>query len=289
VPRLSGFCCRQLAELGAGSFRNLHYGAKPSSNTPRKSNENGSVEKSHDLLKKALDQRLRLRGSRDFPTRSAYEDFFKSVIYRRNKDRKERLAEELKLLKELPRRSWNEPQELFVSVSPWSTVTILRSIYSVPSRLVGAKLRALVHSNKVELYFGKNRVQEMVRVRPGETIINYRHVIGQLVRKPGAFKNYRFRDELFPSKVYRTAFDRLKDSGYEETEYLRLLHLAAMEGESKVEVALGLLLEMQEVPSERAVKELLYTKHSVPDVVVLEPNLGNYDHLLASQSTEVLL
>lgn len=266
-----------------------HYGVNPSSNTPRKSNENGSVEKSHDLLKKALDQRLRLRGSRDFPTRSAYEDFVKSVIYRRNKERKERLTEELKLLKELPRRSWNEPQELFVSVSPWSTVTILRSIYSVPSRLVGAKLRALVHAQQVELYFGKNRVQEMVRVRPGEKIINYRHVIGQLIRKPGAFKNYRFRDELFPSKVYRTAFDRLKDSGYEETEYLRVLHLAAMEGESKVEIALGLLLEMQQVPSECAVKELLSTKHSVPEIVVLEPNLSNYDHLLASQSPEVSL
>jgi len=261
-----------------------HFGAKPSSNTPRKSNENGSVEKSHDLLKKALDQRLRLRGSRDFPTQSAYEDFFRNVIYRRNKDRKERLAEELKVLKELPRRSWNEPQELFVSVSPWSTVTVLRSIYSVPSRLVGAKLRVLVYAHRIELYFGKNLVQEMVRVRPGETIINYRHVIGQLIRKPGAFKNYRFRDELFPSKIYRKAFDSLKESGRDETEYLRLLHLAAMEGESSVEIALGLLLELQTAPCEDAVKDLLRTKLPVPDVVVMAPDLGRYDNLLASQS-----
>ena len=86
-----------------------HFGVKPSSNTPKESHENGSVEKSHDLLKKSLDQRLRLRGSRDFPSRTAYEEFFRAVIYRRNRERKERLAEELKLLKELPRKSWNEP------------------------------------------------------------------------------------------------------------------------------------------------------------------------------------
>jgi hypothetical protein len=261
-----------------------HFGVKPSSNTPRKSNENGSVEKSHDLLKRALDQRLRLRGSRDFPTRAAYEEFFRDVIYRRNRARKERLTEELKVLKELPRSNWNEPQELIVSVSPWSTVTVFRSNYSVPSRLVGAKLRAQVHAHRIELYFGKNLVQEMVRVRPGETNINYRHVIGQLIRKPGAFKNYRFRDELFPSKIYRVAFDLLKKSGRDDTEYLRLLHLAAMEGENNVETALGLLIELKVEPCEQAVKDLLKTKHSVPDVIVMTPDLGRYDSLLTSQS-----
>jgi len=265
-----------------------YFGVTPSSNTPRQSNENGSVEKSHDLLKRALDQRLRLRGSRDFPTRTAYEEFFQSVIYRRNKDRKQRLAEELRLLKELPRKDWDAPQELFVSVLPWSTVTIARSIYSVPSRLVGAKLRALVYADRIELYFGKNLVQQMPKVHPGESAINYRHVIAQLVRKPGAFQNYRFRDELFPTTTYRKAFDCLKEAGKNEKEYLKILNVAAMEGESIVETAVQILLEMQTIPTEDLVKQLLVTKHEVPNVIVASPNLSFYDELLTPFSSGVM-
>ena len=180
------------------------------------------------------------------------------------------------------RRPGQKPCEYAVSVSPWSTVTVLRSLYSVPSRLVGAKLRALVYARRVELYFGKNQVQEMVRVRPGETAINYRHVIGQLIRKPGAFRNYRFRDELFPSKVYRMAFDQLIEAGGDDREYLRILHMAAMEGESIVETALTLLIEMAQTPCESAIKDLLTTKHSVPDVIISVPDLSRYDSLLNS-------
>lgn len=265
-----------------------HYGARPTSNHPGESHQNGSVEKSHDLLKNALDQRLRLRGSRDFATINAYEEFVQSVVYRRNKERKARLAIELKLLKELPRRDWNAPQELFVSVRPWSTVSILRSLYSVPSRLVGARLRALVYANHVELYFGKNLVQEMKRVRPGELAINYRHVIGHLVRKPAAFKNYQYRDELFPSAVFRRAFDVLESAGLDDREYLKILHAAAMDGEQLVETALNLLLEMKQIPSVQSVKELLVTRREVPEVTINMPRLSFYDGLLGTLSEGML-
>lgn len=260
-----------------------HFGVRPSSNNPYQSNENGSVEKSHDLLKKALDQRLRLRGSRDFVNRNAYEDFVQTVVHRRNRDRKERLNVELRMLAELPRRDWDAPQELFVSVRPWSTVSILRSVYSVPSRLVGAKLRALVYAERVELFFGKNLVQEMPKVRPGESAINYRHVIAHLLRKPGVFRNYLYRDELFPTTVYRRAFDRLKSTGMDDREYLRILNLAAMDGENVVETALQLLLEMEIIPTENAVKGLLEAKHPVPEVTIDMPNLSLYDDLLTKQ------
>lgn len=260
-----------------------HYGVRPTSNNPNQSNENGSVEKSHDLLKRALDQRLKLRGSRDFPSRTAYEEFLQAVVYRRNKDRKQRLSEELRLLQQLPRREWSAPQELFVSVRPWSTVSILRSLYSVPSRLVGARLRALVYAERVELYYGKNLVQEMQRIRPGELAINYRHVIGHLVRKPGAFRNYQYRDELFPSAVFRKAFDLLELAGQDDKEYLKILYTAAMDGENQVETALTLLFEMDQLPTETAVKQLLVTRHEVPEVNIKMPHLSLYDGLLVGQ------
>src|SRR5262249_29208118 len=193
----------------------------------------------------------RLRGNRNFATRDAYEEFIRSVVQRRNKDRQQRLSEELRLLKDLPRKDWRDPRELTVAVSPWSTVIILRSTYSVPSRLIGSKLRALVYSDHVELYFGVTQIQEMPRVRPGEAVINYRHVIGQLVRKPGAFQNYRYREELFPSVTFRRAFDKLllADPARGHVEYLRILNLAAMNGESAVQRALHLLLDTEQTVS----------------------------------------
>lgn len=266
-----------------------YYGVLPSANNPRQSHENGSVEKSNDLLKKALDQRLRLRGSRNFATVDAYEQFLQAVIYRRNKDRKARLAEELPLLRELPRRNWNDPRELTVSVSPWSTVVILRSIYSVPSRLIGMKLRAMVYSDRVELYFGKKEIQLMPRIRPGEASINYRHVIGHLVRKPGAFPHYRFREELFPTSTFRRAFDKLSaaDTQKGHQEYLRILHLAAMNSESEVDRALQLILQSGEPPTVEAVRNLITVKHILPVVNVLAPDLAAYDHLLKMNDSEV--
>lgn len=273
------------------NWRNFlgYFGVEPSANNPNQSHENGSVEKSHDILKRALDQRLRLRGNRNFATQDSYEEFIRSVVYRRNKDRRQRLADELKLMKDLPCKDWNDPRELTVSVSPWSTVVIFRGTYSVPSRLIGSKLKALVYSDRVELYFGAKEIQRMVRVRPGEALINYRHVIGQLVRKPGAFLNYRFREELFPSLIFRKAFDKLwsADTQRGHVEYLRILNLAAMNSEAGVERALQLLLERALEISVAAVRDLTTQKHALPTVCILAPDLAAYDHLLAETSSEV--
>lgn len=259
-----------------------YYGVSPSVNNPRQSHENGSIEKSHDLLKKHLDQRLKLRGSRNFASLNAYEEFVQAVVYRRNKDRKERLAEELKLLMPLPAREWRERKDLVVSVSPWSTVNILRSTYSVPSRLIGSKLKAAVNAKEIQLFFGTKCVQTMPRIAPGESAINYQHVISHLVRKPGAFKNYRFREELFPSKIFRQVHDLLL-AGDEDTgirEYLSILHLAAMESETKVESILRVLLEAGTVPSAESIKAMLVVRFTVPNVQVHQPNLRMYDSLL---------
>lgn len=273
------------------NWRNFlaYYAVVPSANNPRQSHENGSVEKSHDLLKRALDQRLRLRGSRNFATQSAYEEFVQAVIYRRNKDRKERLAQELRCMQELPRTDWRDPKEITVSVSPWSTVVIFRSTYSVPSRLIATKLRALVYHDHIELYFGAKEIQRMQRLRPGEAFINYRHVIAHLVRKPGAFARYRFREELFPSLTFRQAFDRLNstDANKGHVEYLRILHLAAMNTECAVERALQLILQTNGSLTVESVKELITTKHALPVINVFPPNLASYDDLLSRQAEEL--
>lgn len=261
-----------------------HYDVKPSKNNPGVSHENGSVEKSHDLFVSDLEQQLLLRGSRDFVDLAAYQAFLDGVKDRRNKMREERLAEEMKVLKALPERRWFDPVELRVGVTPWSTIVVKGCIYSVPSRLIGHKLRAVVTAETIMVLYGNRLVQEMPRLHgKGQVAIDYRHVVGHLVRKPGAFANYRFREEMFPSVVFRKAYDRLVDAGFEkgEREYLRVLHLAAMGSESEVTMALELLLEEGLVPDVEAVKGLLKpAAPAYPAVSVPAPNLADYDALL---------
>lgn len=264
-----------------------YYGVQPSANNPGRSNENGSVEKSHDLFKRALDQRLRLRGSRDFGSADAYERYLKEMVVSRNKSRRERVSEELKHLKPLPYDLLKEPKDLIVTVSGWSTVVIQRSVYSVPSRFIGIKLRALVSSSSIELYYGSKVVAAMGKVQPGEKSINYRHVISHLLRKPGAFTNYQFREELFPSSVFRRAFDELIAAGPGgEKEYLRILNLAAHGSELDVSTALNLILQTAAPVSELKVRELVERRFAVPAVNVNPSNLAAYDQLLSFKKEE---
>jgi transposase len=266
------------------------YGVHPSANNPRRSHENGSVEKSNDLFKNALDQRLRLRGSRNFGSLDAYEAYLREMLHARNRQRRERLTEELKLLQPLPAPSWADPKELTVTVSAWSTIVVQRAIYSVPSRLIGTRLRATVYKDKIEVYYGTRLVQCMPKVGPGERVISYRHIIAHLLRKPKAFTYYQFREELFPSSVFRRALDDLlsrKGNDAGEREYLQILNLAAIENELDVASALQLLLETSTEISESSVRQLIARKFEMPTVEVKTTPLSVYDELLTFRASEV--
>lgn len=262
-----------------------HYGVKPSRNNPGVSRENGSVEKSHDLLYNALVQALLLRGHRDFTDRAAYEVFLREVVDERNAARQARLDEERPLLVPLPGKAWNDPTELVARVCPWSTIVVLKGVYSVPSRLIGHQLRVLVYADELQVFYGKRLVQQMPRLpKEGGVRVNYRHIVGHLVRKPGAFANYRFREELFPQLAFRRAYDRLLEELGERADraYLEVLHLAAMGSEADVTLALELLLADGQVPTAAAVKELTRPRQEAPPLVtVAAPDLAAYDALLA--------
>jgi hypothetical protein len=265
-----------------------HYKAEPSKNNPGRSNENGSIESRNGVLKNALDQALKLRRSREFKDIVHYRTFLEQFVRRCNARRNARLMEELELLRPLPSRHWNDPIECTASVTPFSAVTIGGSIYSVPSRLIGKILKAMVYPDTIKLFFGPVLVQEMPRLSKGERKIDYRHVISWLVRKPGAFAAWVFRDEFFPSTVFRTAYDRLLEHHSSQRpadkEYLKILHRAALDGEIKVENALSHILHSGLVPNDELVKVRTTSKPaSPPPIVVLAPDLGIYDALLQSR------
>ena len=260
-----------------------HYGVKPSRNNPGESHENGSVEKSHDLLKSALNQSLILLRSRDFASVAEYEKLLRKVLDQRNKQRREKLAEEMAVLADLPGRDWNDPVELRTTVTAWSTVTIDKAVYSVPARLIGMRLRALSYPETIRLFLGPTLVLEMPRQEPGGRRINYRHIIGWLIRKPGAFAGYQYREELFPSLSFRRAYDALKEWRPEraDKEYLSILNQSAMNSEQDVEAALELLLEQGQLPQYSVLKELVQKQQpDVPTIRIDVPDICSYDELL---------
>ena len=272
-----------------------HYGVVPSRNNPGVSHENGSVEKSHDLLKTAIDQALMLRGSRNFNDKEQYQQFVNNVVFSRNSNPKrvERFEEELALLKPLPSKKYYAPLILDTTVSRFSTIQLLKVTYSVPSRLIGYKLRAYIYQGEIKLMYGSGVVQTMPEIKTkneAEASINYRHIIKSLVRKPGAFKNYVYRDHLFPNVSFRAAHDMLiahfPVNGAKQ--YLKILQLAAIGSENEVQTILEQMMECSKTPSFEEVDaqiKLNYKNQNmsiISGVKVTAPNLKSYDALLQS-------
>lgn len=258
-----------------------YYGVKPSRNNPGESHENGSVEKSHHLFINALEQHLLLRGSRDFIDQASYGAFLIKIKDARNVSRKDLLAEEIPFFKELPNKKWHAPTILPVRVSPSSVVHILNIPYSVPSRLISFVLKAHVYPEVIELYYGKKCIQKMPRRFTGDGI-DYRHIIDDLIRKPGAFLNYQYKESLFPRAIFRQLFDCLIQAhpAHGHKIYLKILQLAKMHGEQEVTVALEILLEEQIELSIEQIKQLLNAiPLTCPKVNILQPKLSDYDQL----------
>ena len=223
-----------------------HYGMTPTKNNAGRSHENGDVEQAHYRLKDRVDQALLLRGSRDFSGRAEYDGFLRDIFTSKNRNRTRRFEQELAELKPLPAYRLDDHRDYKVPVGIWSTVRVAHNTYSVPSRLIRHEVIARLYANHVEIYFAGQLICFMERLRgEGKARIDYRHIIGSLVRKPGAFENYRYREEMFPSTVFRQAYDRLlnDDSRHASQRYLEILEWAALNSEAAMESALRQLLD----------------------------------------------
>ncbi len=261
---------------------------QPTWNNTGIAHENGDVEQSHHRFKEAVDQALRVRGSRDFLDRHAYEAFLQNLVAKRNQSRSARFTLEQEALRPLPAAKLALCKEVRTTVSRFSTIQVLGNTYSVPSRLIGTSVLVRVRAETLEGYVGTMRAFTLPRLLGKQQHrINYHHLIWSLVRKPGAFAAYRYRDELFPTTLFRQAYDRLvtQTPARADREYVRVLHLAASTAESEVETALSLLLEADTVPTAAAVRELVGTASPQPIPRMQAPtlDLSTYDRLLPSR------
>lgn len=265
-----------------------HFGMRSTRIRPGQSHENGGAEKANDLLKRGLRQALIVRGHTDFESQSAYESFVQETLAKLNRGRESRLAEERSVLRPLPAQRIATYTEFEAKVRTTSVVRISNRSYSVPSRLIGHRVKVRQHADAIEVYYSGKLIERMPRLRgEQDRRIDYRHVIWSLVRKPGAFAQYRYREELFPSVRFRETWDRLQKWRGERAslEYLRILHLAASRLESEVDAALGLLLEQEVRFDYRSVQAICEPDPiEVPVVSIPAPDLSAYDSYLGAAS-----
>lgn len=262
-----------------------HYGMQSTRIMPGEAHQNGVAEKANDVLKRTIAQALVIRGSSDFATVSEYEHFVQEVVeHKLNRTTRARLVEERVMLSPLPSSKVPAFTTYEATVRKWSTIRVGKRTYSVPSRLIAHTVVVRLHADTVEVFYRSKLVQTMERLRGDcDHRIDYRHVIWSLVKKPGAFARYRYREDLFPSLVFRCAYDALVQSRgvRADIDYVRILHLAASTMESTVEAALRTLLDAGEGFDYADVQRLAAPHHTEHPVVhIPAPDLASYDAFL---------
>ncbi len=271
-----------------------HYGMTPTRNNRGIAHENGSIEGPHGHLKRAIGQALELRGSCDFADLAAYRRFVDEVVGDANARRIKLMEIERDRLQPLPARRTDDFTDELVTVTRSSGFTLRHVFYSVPSRLIGHRLRVRLYDERLECFLGGTRVLTLPRGRqptgqPNRNgyVINYHHVIHSLRRKPMAFLNLVYRDQLFPREAFRRAWDVLianqpaRNACRTMVGLLALAHDRACEAELAVE--LQTCLDAGEVPDLAALQRTFSPGRSVvPDITVTIPAAVAYDALLSA-------
>jgi hypothetical protein len=269
-----------------------HYGMAGTRNNRGVSHENGSVEASHRYLKEALEQALLLRGHRDFEDRAAYEAFVREAVMRRNRRNAAAFRIEREQLQALPERRTTDFVEEEARVTRCGTFTVRHILYSAPSRLIGQRLKVRLYSDRLDCYVSGALVLTLSRgIRSPANgrgrVIDYRHFVDALRRKPQAFKGLAFRDALFPREAYRRMWEQL-DARLTQRQachtIVALLEMAARDGvEAMLARRLETLLATGELPDvERLREEFAARTPELPHVSVEMPTADVYDALLPS-------
>jgi hypothetical protein len=262
-----------------------HYGLVPQSTHVGNPNENGDVEAQNGALKRALKQQLLLRGSCEFADIDGYEAFLFGVMAKRNRGRQTRLAEEIAVMKPVTATPLATSIEQTVRVSRSSLIQVLRHTYSVPTSLIGKAVTVHIQEWTIDIYYAGTWVERLPRlIGEQRHHINYRHVIASLLRKPGGFRRYRFREDLFPRLIFRQAWEQLNQwhtPRRADLIYLQILQLAAQTLEDDVAAALATLVAQGMAWDKAALDQLLEPAPVVvPHIAAGTVDLADYDQLL---------
>jgi hypothetical protein len=268
-----------------------HHGMEPSRNNAGIAHENGSIESAHGHLKQALLDALLLRGTRDFPDLQSYRAFLDAITGRRNANRRKRIALEKQALSALPKGRTADFEEKIIPVTSSGGFILRRVFYTVPSRLIGHRLRVRIFDDRLECFLGATPVVTLRRGQAvsdnkGGHVVDYRHVIHALRRKPMALASLVYRDQLFPREAYRKAFDALRDrcdirhACKLMVELLMLAHERAYEAE--LAEAIQADLDAGRLPDLAALRARFRPEATpIPSVIVELAALNAYNELSA--------
>ncbi len=142
-----------------------HYGMTPTRNNPGIAHENGSIEGPHGHLKRAIEDALLLRGSRDFDDLAAYRRFVDEIVGRRNARNAKRIDIERAELQQLPDRRTADYEEVTVRVTSSGGFTLRKVFYTVPSRLIGHRLRVRLFDDRLDIFLGGTQLMTLPRGR----------------------------------------------------------------------------------------------------------------------------
>jgi hypothetical protein len=227
-----------------------HYGMEPTRNNRGVAHENGSIESPHGHLKQAIEDALLLRGSREFDTLPAYRRFIDEIVGRRNARNAKRLDLERPALQSLPARRTTDYEETIVTVTSTSGFILKRVFYSVPSRLIGHRLRVRLYDDRLECFLGATSLMTLRRGRPHADrkhghVVDYRHIIHALRRKPMALLNLVYREQLFPRRAYQRAFEAMLAGDGEKRACRTMVGLLALAHDRACEAELAQAIEAE--------------------------------------------
>ena len=266
-----------------------HYGMEPSRNNTGVAHENGSVESSHGHLKRTIEDAVLLRSSRDFADLPAYRRFIDEVVGRHNAKFGPRIDVERAALQELPGRRTADYEEAIVTVTSSCGFVLRKVFYSTPSRLIGHRLRVRLYDDRLDVYLGGTHQMTMPRGRAQSNgkhdhVVDYRHVIHSLKRKPMALMGLVYRDKLFPRQAYGRAFEAMVANLPVRAACRTMVDLLALAHDRACEVELGERLA-QDLDDGRLpdmnILRALFTPNidALPEIVVSYTPLSLYDEL----------
>jgi len=268
-----------------------YYGMTASRNNRGKGHENGSIESPHGHLKKRIHQALLLRGSNDFETVVAYEEFLSEIVATINRNKKDKIQEEMSYLQALPVHRTADYTEKVVRVSTSSTIRVNSVLYTVPSRLIGTSLRVHIYDNRLDIYIGSTYTETLQRMfcrSDGRRVrqVNYHHVVTSLERKPQAFRYSQLRDDLLPTPTYKAIWKWVDREQEARKACKTMVGILALAHKENCEEQLGKFLQKlsetgKPVPGLYTLqKRFAPSQPAIPVVDVEQHSTAGYDKLL---------
>ncbi len=266
-----------------------HYGMIATRNNRGVSHENGSIESPHGHIKRRIKQALLLRGSNDFASKQAYQEWLDCVINQHNRRNTKNIAAERLALQPLPTYKTADFTEVPARVSMSSTIDVRRVTYTVPSRLEGECLRVHLYHDRLECFLGATHIVILSRAYPtGKTNrarnIDYRHVIHSLIKKPQAFRFSALRDDLLPTETYRKIWAHVEKNirGKAACKLIvGLLHLATVHDCEKElgDTVMSLIANNKPLSLPALQQQFAKEQQQVPLIEVNQHSLGSYSEL----------